>query len=248
VGAAMVAVLVLSGVFGLIGWYFGHWYHHANIGLYAGLFTAGLIYFVMTIDEAIDVILKSIITFVLGVPIIYGLVLLTQIPLLVFDLISFSAHTFFVSSILGALAGTGLVALVTLSKVLDSGAAQPRLNELFLISASLQGPLAFLIAGSFVVPEHEVAAMIAFGTAWGMVFAAAQSFFTVLVDRKSVRDGWFSIILVEFLLAPFLVLAIFQHWLLEVVLPAAIACAVTYGLVYLIASLPRMVGQGSRLY
>ena len=238
----MVALLVLGGVFGLFGWYFGHSYHQPTIGFYAGLFTAGVIYCLATLDEAIDVILESIIAFVLGVPLIYGLVLLTQIPLLAFGLISFSVHAFFVSSILGALVGTGFCVLynlrATLSKGLDSVAEQPRLNELFLIGLSLWwGPGAFLLAGLFVVPEHKVAAMIVFGAAWGMVFAAAQSFFTVLVDRKSVRDGWSSIVLVEFLLAIVLLGAIFDHWLLEVVLPAAFACAVTYGLVYLIASL-----------
>ncbi len=257
----MVALLVLGGVLGLIGWYFGH-----TIGFYAGLFTAGLVYCVATLDEAIDVIIGSIVVFVLGVPLIYGLVLLTQIPLLAFGLISFGAHAFFVSSILGALAGTGFCALLNLRGTLSKGlggedlvhliteyrlprrelaadnpaAERPRLNELFLIGVSVRGPFAFLIAGLFVVPEHKVAAMIAFGAAWGMVFAAAQSFFTVLVDRKSVRDGWFSIVLVELILAILLVGAIFDHWLLEVVLPAAVACAVTYGLVYVIASLLRM--------
>lgn len=258
----VAAVVVLGGVFGLIGWYFGHLYHQPGIGFCAGLFTAGLIYSVATLDEAIDVILGSIMAFVVGVPVIYALVLFTQIPLLAFGLITFSAHAFFVSSIFGALVGTGFCALLNLAKTLsgrsddekmihliieyrmhgvvatdDSAAEQPRLRERFLMGLSIFSPFAFLIAGLFVVPEHKVAAMITFGAAWGMVFAAAQSFFTVLVNRKSVRDGWISIVVVGlFLLSLGLVDAIFNHWMLEVVLPAAIACAVTYGLVYLIAS------------
>lgn len=265
-GAAMVAaVLVLGGVFGLIGWDVGRWYHQPDIGFCAGLFTAGIISSVAIFDEAIDVIFGSITAFVVGVPLIYGLVLLTQIPLLVFGLITFSAHAFFVSSIIGALVGTGFCTLINLARTIsgrsdneklihliiwarmyrvvdtgDSEAEQPGwLHERFMMGLSVFGPYAFLIAGLFVVPEHEhkVAAMIAFGAAWGMVFAAALSFFTVLVDRKPVRDGLISIVVVEIvLLSVGLVYGIFSHWLLEVVLPAITACAVTYGLVYLIAS------------
>jgi len=239
--AAMFAA-VLGGVFGLIGWYFGHWYHHATIGLWVGLSVAGLIYAAST-EETSGITFESIAVFILGVPLVYGLVLFTQISLLVFGLISFSAHTFFVRSILGALVGTGVCAALNLRGTVSSGLGAiandepPELNKRFWTGLSLRAPFAFMIAGTFVIPGHKFSAIVAFGAAWGMVAAAAVSFFTVLVERKSVREGWFSIAVAEYILVILLFGGIFHHALLELALPAALACAATYGLIYLIAIL-----------
>ena len=114
------------------------------------------------------------------------------------DLLTFSAHTFFVSSLLGALVGTGFYALFNMARTLsgpsdheklihliveyrmhevvdtDDSAAESRLHGRFLMGVSLLGPSAFLIAGLFVVPEHKIAAIIVFGAAWGVVSALAS--------------------------------------------------------------------------
>jgi hypothetical protein len=79
------------------------------------------------------------------------------------------------------------------------------------------------------------------------VAAAVQLVFTVHADRQPVREAWLRILLIEFLLASGLILALPQaisnHSLarqeLELVPPAVLTCAATYGVVCLIATLLR---------
>jgi hypothetical protein len=246
---------VLLGGLCLVAWYFGRFYHHPAMGLYIGMAIAGLIYG-LTTERTSSVTSEAIMAFLVGVPLIYALVLLTQVPLLVLGLIPYSAHTYFVTSIAGALVGAGFCALgslyATLKDAVDAiahhevGAIEERS---FLMRVSFRAPLGFLAAVGFVLAGHKLGAtaMLVLGTAAGMVAAAAQSIFTVMADHRSVREGWLLILVIEFLLA--LGLAgglfegIFNHSLvrptMELVLSAAIACAVTYGLVYLTATLLR---------
>jgi len=232
----MFAVLML-GVFGLFGWYFGRYYHHPTVGLNIGLFTAGITYVLATVDGIFTVIGEAIVAFVLGVPLIYGLVLLTETPSLAFGLTPFSAHTFFVRSFFGALVGGGICIVFSLRYVFAKGpASDPTgLNKLFWMGVSFRTSFAFLFASMFVIPEHNAAAMILFGTVWGILAAASQSFFTVLVDREPVREGWFLLLIVESLLIGSLTLALYDLSLLAAVIPAALACPLAYGLVCLAA-------------
>ena len=237
----MFAVLVLGGIFGLFGWYFGRYYHDPSFGLYIGLFTAGITYCLATVDGIFAIIGEAVVAFVLGVPLIYGLVLLTQTPIVAFGLTSFSAHTFFVRSIYGDLVGTGVCVLISFVSVLKKGLEPDDtvrvlgLSRLFFIGISLWTSFAFLIAGAYVIPEHKATAMILFGTTWGVVAAAATSFCTVLVDREPVREGWLPLLIIEFFLANCLWVALTDHSVLAAVIPAILACPLAYGLVCLAA-------------
>jgi hypothetical protein len=210
-----------------------------------GLGVAGLVYG-MTYAKTRVIIVDSIMVFLLGVPLIYTLVLFIQIPLLAFGLVQFSAHTYFVTSILGALVGTGLCVLWNL-KGTFSKASESTDDERFDIErwffdgVSWRTAIAFVIAASFVIPKPKPAALITLGVAWGVVAAVVQLVFTVLVDHESVRKGWLRIVMVEILVVLILLFGLLTNiphlpmmiQALELGLSAALACAMTYGLVYL---------------
>jgi hypothetical protein len=210
-----------------------------------GLGVAGLAYGAIYAKTRV-IIVDSIMVFLLGVPLIYTLVLLIQIPLLAFGLVPFSAHTYFATSILGALVGTGLGVLWnlkgTFSKASEStDDEQFDMQRWFFDGVSFRTAIAFVIAAFFVVPQPKPAALITLGVAWGVVAAAVQLVFTVLVDHESVRKGWLRIVIVEILVVLILLVGLLTnipHLLimsqtLELGLSAALACAMTYGLVYL---------------
>jgi hypothetical protein len=202
-------------------------------------------------------VVGSVMAFLLGVPLIYVLVLLTEIPLTAFGLVPFSAHAYFVRPALGALTGTGLCVLLnlkgTFSKVLDrmnstpGGDSWAGMRQWFFDGMSYRTGIAFMVAALFVIPRPTVDALITVGAAWGVVAAAVQLVFTVHADRQPVREAWLRILVIEFLLACFLYLAlvqaIFNHSVarqaLELIPPAALTCAATYGVVCLIAALLR---------
>ena len=238
---------LLTVGFGMGGWFLGHrFWHDPPTGAIAGLLVLVVVYGVT--DAAIRlVIVDSIITFFLGVPLIYTLVLLAQLPLLAFGLVPFSMHTYLVNPIRGALVGTGLSVLFnlkgTLSASSESGSDDGRaaLHRLFLAGVELRLPVAFLIAALFIVPGHKPAALIILGALWGIVAAGVLAVFTVLVDHETVRSGWPLIALVEIVLMVGGLITVLPDYsrlglTLALVLPAAIACAVTYGVVDLIAT------------
>ncbi len=239
--------VLLSVGFSVGGWFSGHlFWHDPATGVLAGLF-ALLVAYGVTEAGIRSVIVDSIVTFFLGVPLIYALVLFAQLPLLALGLVPFSAHAYFVKPVLGALVGTGLSVLWNL-KGTFSTASEPgfeggraALHQLFLAGAKVRTPVAFLIAALFVAPGHNSSSMIVIGALWGIVAAAVPVALTVLVDHKTVRAGWPVIVIIEAVLVLCgLVSGLSGHsgvgQTLDLVLPAAITCAVTYGLADLIAT------------
>ncbi|HEY5988897.1 MAG TPA: hypothetical protein VIV12_21330 [Streptosporangiaceae bacterium] len=237
------------GGFCVGGWFVGRrFWHDPTPGVFAGLGVASLVYGA-AYTKTRAIIVDSIMVFFLGVPLIYSLVLITQIPLLVLGLVPFNAHAYFVTPILGATVGTGMCTLYnlkgTLSKASESTTDQRfDMQRWFFDGVSYRTAIAFVLAALFVVPATKPAALITLGVAWGAVAAAVQIIFIVLFDHESVREGWLRIVMVEVLLAVCvwlgLAFGISNHPVvgqtLELGLPAALTVAVTYGLVYLIAT------------
>ena len=65
----------------------------------------------------------------------------------------------------------------------------------------MRAAAAFMIAGGFIIPDENTAALVTLGALWGVVSAVVQALFTVLLDRKPLRDTWFRIAVIEVLLA-----------------------------------------------
>ena len=239
--------MLLSAGFGVGGWFSGYrFWHDPATGVLAGLFALLVVYGVT--DAGIrSVIVDPIVAFFLGVPLIYALVLFAQLPLLALGLVPFSAHAYFVKPVPGALMGTGLSVLWNL-KGTFSTASEPgfegsraALHRLFLAGVEVRTPVAFLIAVVFVAPGHNSFSLIVIGALWGMVAAAIPVVFTVLADHKTVRAGWPVIVIIEAVLVlSGLAGGLSGHsrmeQTLDLVLPAAITCAVTYGLADLITT------------
>jgi hypothetical protein len=249
--------VLLTGGLGAAGWLIGYRFgHNANAEEFAAMTSASLVILIYGAADAEmrPFIVGSVMAFLLGVPLIYVLVLLTEFPLTAFGLVPFSAHAYFVRPVLGALAGTGLCVLLNLkataSKALDRMNSTPGgdplagMREWFFDGLSFRTGIAFMLAALFVIPRPTVDALITIGAAWGIVAAAVQLVFTVHADRQPVREAWLRILLIEILLAfgliTTLIGAISNHPLapqaLELVSPAALTCAATYGVVCLIAT------------
>jgi hypothetical protein len=251
-----LGTLFASGL-GAAGWLIGYrFWHNAHAEEAAAMTSASLVTLVYGAADAKmrPFVVDSVMAFLLGVPLIYVLVLLTEIPVTALGLVPFSAHAYFVRPVLGALVGTGLCVLLNLkgmsSKVLDRMNSTPGedpwagMRQWFFDGLSFRTGIAFMVAALFVIPRPTMDALITVGAAWGIVAAAVQLVFTVHADRQPVREAWLRILLIEFLLAFGLILtlaqAISNHSLarqaLELVPPAVLTCAATYGAVCLIAT------------
>lgn len=231
------------------GWLAGRRFSHdPTLGVLAGLGVAGFVYGAIYADTRV-IIVDSIMTFLLGVPLIYLLVLLVQIPLLAFGLVPFSAHTYYVNSIFGALVSTGVSVLGNVKGTFEKASESSTdkrfdMQRWFLNGVSFRTAIAFVLASLFVVPGAKPLAMITLGVAWGVVAATVQLVFTVLVDHESVREGWPQIVILEVLVVMCLLVGLaigisnypVVGQSLELGIPAVLSCAVTYGLVYLIAT------------
>jgi hypothetical protein len=249
VGVLLVAGFLLSPLF------LGRLYWLAPAVVLYGLGTAGLVASIKDPESRV-IMASGLVVFLLGVPLIYLLVLLIQIPMLALGLVPFRAHTYFVRSIFGALAGTGLVVLWNLKGTFQKAAesseswAGKRIDmwRWFWDGMSFRIAMAFVLAGLFAVPGGpKPAALIALGVAWGVVAAAIQLAYTVVADHEPVRAGLPRIVVVEVVVVTCLLFGLLRGisgiskpatigQALELGLPAALTCAVTYGLVYLTAT------------
>jgi hypothetical protein len=240
----------LAGVLGLFGWYICHWYHWSpSIGLTSGLCIAGVAYG-LTDSKYRYTVAGSAIIFLVGVPLLYGLVLFAQLPLLALGLVSSQLHSYLVAPILGALAGAAFAVLWNAKGVLELIAKwNVDVREEFWWGASFRAPVAFLIAGGFVMPgvaERKSAATIALGVMCGIVAAGVLSAFIVLVECKTLRQGWSRFLWVEGALLFTAISALFvgisdlslMLEYLKLFTAMAFACALTYAAIYLIATRP----------
>lgn len=240
----------LAGVVALFGWYLGHWYHWSSpAGLTVGLCVVGVAYGLTDSDYRYTVA-GSAMTFLVGVPLLYVLVLVAQLPLMGLGLVSARPHSYLVGPIRGALVGCTFAVLWNAKGVLELVAKHHLdVREEFWRGASFRASLAFMIAGGFVLPglaEHKSAAAIALGLMCGVIAAGAMVAFTVLVIGKTLRQGWFELLWVEGALLLTLIGVLFVGLynrplmldLLELLAAMAFACALTYAAIYLIAARP----------
>jgi len=247
-----VAWAILTGGLAVGGWFVGHLYwHDPTLGVFAGLFGAFLVWGMTDKRTRIEFAIAGA-CFAVGVPAIYVLALLTELPLLAAGIIPFSLHRFVVTPLLGAAVGTGLMVLWSL-KGAYSKIAEPRrygeeradFRETFLSGLSMRAAVAFVIAGGFIIPAESVAALVMLGALWGALSAVVQALFTSLLDREPLHDAWFRIILVEILLSLGLIVGLINgindhavFWTtLELIPPAAVACVATFGALELIAKI-----------
>jgi hypothetical protein len=234
----------LVGGSAIAGWFIGGYWQEAPLGLFAGLSVACLLS-LLIIDDEIRATTGG--TFALGVPVIYVLVVVTEVPLVAAGLVPFSIHRMFLTPLIGAVVGTAVVVLSALKGAAKLIADRPRapsggprdFTATILWGLSVRAGTAFLIASGFVVfPIDRGPAVMVLGVSWGIVAGCSQAVFTVLLDRQPVRTGWSRIVVIEFMLALLLIgvaiAALKDHahrWLLQLPVAAAITCAVTFAVV-----------------
>lgn len=248
----------IAGVVGLFGWYLGHWYHWSSpVGLTVGLCVVGIAYG-LTDSTYRCTVAGSALTFLVGVPLLYVLVLFAQLPLMGLGLASFRPQLYLADPVRGALAGCTFAVLWN-AKGVSELVAKHHLDvrEEFWRGASFRAPLAFLIAGGFVLPGlavHKPAAMLALGIMCGVIAAGAVSAFVVLVAGKTLRQGWSDLLWVAgallFATIGVLFAGIYNRPLLPaglILLPAmAFTCALSYAAICLVARFPGRPRLGRR--
>lgn len=248
---------VYAAAFAAGGWWIGQRYWDESVGgVFVGLAVAALVAAFFG-EHTRPVMLLGTAFLLAGVPTIYALVLLAQLPVLAAGQLDFSPRAFFRQSLLGAVVGTALMVLYGIRGTFNA-AIEPRhggrfnRQEHFVEGMSLRIAVAFLVACLFVLPNNRPIAMIMLGTMWGIVVAAVQAVFTVLVDGDPIRDGWARVIGAECVLGLGLVVGVlsglFDHpmlWgTLQLVPAAAATCAAAYGLLHLAgAGLTRIRGR-----
>jgi hypothetical protein len=195
----------------LIVWYVTRGYVHSPFGrghwspgqvLYPVVVIASGIY-CLTSAIALTIIFDSILAFLLGVPLIYALTLLTQAPLLAPGLIPFSTHTYFGTSALGAVAGCCWLATANAKATLKRPAEGGResIHVAFWDGAALAAPFAFVTAIAFPVHGHRAAGVwIVIGTMAGIVAAAATSLFAALAHDGPAGDESLNLMVLELVL------------------------------------------------
>jgi hypothetical protein len=139
-----MAWTVLTGGFAVGGWFVRHRYwHEPTLGACAGLFAAFLVWGVTDKDTRGEIAVAGG-SFALGVPAIYVLVLLTELPLLAFGLIPFSLYRFVLTPLLGAAVGTGLMVVFSLkgaySQIADPSETSGQISPRSSFGASPCGP------------------------------------------------------------------------------------------------------------
>ena len=190
----------------LIAWYvafgnrhspFRHWNPHWTLGhtVLVLLLTAVFVYGMMTTKNSFAVFFDSIMAFLLGAPLIYTLVLLTQIPLVVLGLIPFSEHAYFVTSAFGALVGTFILLVHNFS---DMAAEAAVLHDVHHVHKMFRDGMSPIFACAFGVavaaPMHgyrAAAVWIIVGTIVGILAVAATFAFIVLgiAEDKSASEN-----------------------------------------------------------
>ena len=236
-GALVLVVAMMAIVPGVVGWFVGNSLGgHGEAGLLAGYGVLALL--IALIDRASGpVTLRAFAAFLLGLPVVFVLVVLVKLLLQLLDLASFPARELWLTSLWGALVGSGLAVgtawLGTMRKASARSPYEPRLDidEVFHFMLSFRFPLALLIAAIFGLPDTAGARAVV-GGFWGVLAGVGAVLYATLVDEKPVRAAWFHIIIAELLLVLGVVAVLVEGSGLTAALqltgPASVACVVTY--------------------
>ncbi|MBM0276670.1 hypothetical protein [Micromonospora tarensis] len=255
----LVALGVLAvAVPGALGWFIGEALGgHGEVGL-AVVYGIGVLLWALLDEHTGETTLMAIFAFLLGLPIVYVVVVAVKLLVLALGLADLGARDILLSSLLSALAGTGISVGLSLVGTFKRALEQPygrRLDELaesFLSGLAFRMPLALLIAGLMDLPDTPAARVVT-GAAWGVATAVCAVVHTGLVDREPIRHAWFYIVAMQVVLllcGLFVALeslgeANLVDEAVQLAVPASVACGVMYLLILLGASVARLLSRGA---
>ncbi|PYC74898.1 hypothetical protein C7C45_03120 [Micromonospora arborensis] len=239
---------------GALGWFVGEALGgQGEVGL-AVVYGIGVLLWALLDEHTGEATFTAILAFVLGLPIVYVVVVGVKLLVLALGLADLSARDVLLSSLLSALAGTGISVGLSLVGAFkramepSAGRRSADLQESFLSGLSFRMPLALLIAGLMDLPETPAARVVT-GTAWGVAAAVCAVVYTWLVDREPIRRAWFHIVVVQVILLACGLFAVIQSLgeadlvdeAVQLAVPASASCGATYLLTLLGATAARLL-------
>ncbi|MFG1872499.1 hypothetical protein [Micromonospora arborensis] len=251
-GALAVAVS------GALGWFVGEALGgHGEVGL-AVVYGIGVLLWALLDEHTGEATFTAILAFVLGLPIVYVVVVGVKLIVLALGLADLSTRDVLLSSLLSALAGTGISVGLSLVGAFkramepSAGLRTANLEESFLSGLSFRMPLALLIAGLMDLPDTPAARVVT-GTVWGVAAAVCVVVYTGLVDREPIRHAWFHIVVVQVILLACGLFAVIQSLgeanlvdeAVQLAVPASAACGATYLLTLLGATAARLLHRNA---
>ncbi|MGC4768471.1 hypothetical protein ACLQ25_05730 [Micromonospora sp. DT44] len=233
-------------IFGALGWFVGEMVGgHGGAGL-AVVYGLGVLLWALLDEHTGETTFMAILAFVLGLPIVYAVVVAVKLLVLAFGLAHLGTRDVLLSSLLSALAGTGISVGLSLvgafKRSLEPSVSPVRQNleESFLSGLSFRMPLALLIAGLMDLPDTPAARVVT-GAAWGVAAAVCALVYVGVVEKEPVRRAWFHIVVVQVLILVCGLFAVIQSIgetnLVDEAVQLAVPASLTCGLTYLLALL-----------
>jgi tetratricopeptide (TPR) repeat protein len=191
--------------------------------------------------------LHALMAFLISMPVIYALTSLVYAILAWAHLCHIEITQFLLQNLIGTLVGVGLGVLFSLAAALKSIVDdKPKdgdlsFGKIFAAVLSFRLIFAFVVASLFNLPDRP-SAIIALGTAWGIVAAGILVFYTTVIASTEISAVWIPVTIYESVLGVILlwnILFSFIGWMkfepqLELILPVLAVLPATCGLVCLI--------------
>ncbi|MFC6022211.1 hypothetical protein ACFP2T_39395 [Plantactinospora solaniradicis] len=250
IGLGVLGVAIVSA----LGWFVGEALGgHGEAGL-AVVYGIGVLLWALLDEHTGEATFTAILAFLIGLPIVYAVVVVVKLVVLVFALADLGARDVLLSSLLSALAGTGIsggLSLVGAFRRATEPSASRRpadLEESFLSGLAFRMPLALLIAGLMDLP-YTPAARIVTGAAWGIAAAVCALVYMGVVEKEPIRKAWFIIVIVQVVILACGLFAVLQSLgeanvvdeAVQLAVPASLACGLTYLLALLGATAARLL-------
>jgi hypothetical protein len=246
--------VLAAAISGVVGWFVGEALGgHGEAGV-AVVYCVGVLLWALIDKDTGEATFMAILAFLVGLPIVYAVVVAVKLIVLAFGLADLGARDILLSSLLSALAGTGISVGLSLVGAFkramepSAGPVRQSLEESFLSGLSVRMPLALLIAGLMDLPDTP-AARIVTGAAWGVAVAVCALVYIAFVEEEPIRGAWIHIVVVQVVILVCGLFAVIQSIgeanlvddAVQLAVPASLACGLTYLLALLGVTAARLV-------